>query len=107
MDNITEIIVTGAASAGTVGSILGYFLKRIISDIDNIKATLNGIPGDAKSQGLVALVQENKNNDENREIDFKELKGKVETYLANNPQTKIDKAVNELRHEIELKYRKK
>lgn len=107
MDNITEIIVTGSASAATVGSILGYFLKRVIADIDDIQATLNGDPRDAEKKGLVAIVHANTANDENRETAFKELKEKVEQYLLNNPQAKIDKAVNELRHEIELKYRKK
>ncbi len=107
MDNITEIIVTGAGSAATVGSVIGYFLKRVIKDIDNIKATLNGIPGDAQSQGLVALVQENKNNDENREKAFTELKTKFEKYVNGNPQKEIDKAINEFRKEIESNYRKK
>ncbi len=107
MDNITEIIITGAASAGSVGSILGYFLKRVIADIDDIQATLNGNPRDAEKKGLVAIVHANTANDENRETAFKELKEKVEKYLLNNPQAKIDKAINELRHEVELKYRKK
>jgi len=107
MDNITEIIITGAGSAGVVGSILGYFLKRVIADIDDIQATLNGDPRDAEKKGLVAIVHANTANDENREIAFNELKTKVEKYLLNNPQAKIDKAISELRHEIELKYRKK
>ncbi len=107
MDNITEIIATGVASAGTVGTVIGYFLRRVISDIDNVKATLNGIPGDAKSQGLVALVHENKNNDETREKAFNELKTKFEKYVNGNPQKEIDKAINEFRKEIASNYRKK
>ncbi len=107
MENITEIVVTGATSAGAVGSILGYFLKRVISDIDDIQATLNGDPRDAEKKGLVALVHANTANDENRETAFKELKEKVENYLLKNPQAKIDKSINEFRKEIELKYRKK
>ncbi len=107
MENITELIITGSITAGSVGSILGYFLKRVIADIDDIQATLNGDPRDAEKKGLVAIVHANTANDENRETAFNELKGKVEKYLLNNPQAKIDKAVNELRHEIEMKYRKK
>ena len=107
MDNITELIIAGGGSATLVGGFLGYFIKRLIADIDNIKATLNGIPGDATSQGLIAIVRENANNDENRESAFKELKAKFEKYVNGNSQKEIDKAINEFRKEIEKEYRKK
>ena len=107
MDNITEIIGISAGSAGIVGSILGFFMRRLIGDIDDIKATLNGDPRDAEKRGLVSIVHANTVNDENRENAFKELKVKFEKYINGNPQKEIDKAINEFRKEIESNYKKK
>lgn len=104
MDNITEIIITGAGSAGVVGSILGYFIKRVIADIDAIEEVLNGKLG---KPGLVTQVELNTANDKNTEESVEKLEEKFDKYVKDNPQKEIDHAINKLRHEIELKYRKK
>ena len=104
MDNITEIIVTGAGSAGIVGSILGFFIKRLIADIDAIKETLTGKLG---SPGLVTQVELNTQHDEIREDAFNELKQKFEKHIAGNPHKAISEALEKFRKEMEINYRKK
>lgn len=104
MDNITEIIVTGAGSAGIVGSILGFFMRRLIGDIDEIKKILYGKLG---QPGLLTLVATNKENDESREEMFIELKAKFENHIAGNPHKAISEALNKFRKEMEMNYKKK
>ena len=104
MDNITEIIITGAGSAGAVGSILGYFIKRIIADIDAIEEVLNGKLG---NPGLVTQVQLNTANDEAREEKVVKLETKIDEHIKSNPHKEISSAISKLRKEIEINYRKK
>jgi len=104
MDNITEIIVTGAGSAVGVGSILGYFIKRLIADIDAIKVILNGELG---TPGLVTQVELNTAQDETREEAFKELKKEFKVHISSNPHKAISEALNKFRKEMEMNYKKK
>ncbi len=102
MENISELIITGSASAATVGSILGYFLKRVIADIDSIQSVLNGKRGDAESKGLVALVHLNSSNDETTRKEIKDnnkeieaMRKKLDDFMSNH-YGNLDKRITKL-----------
>ncbi len=83
-NHIIQLAVGGGVTVAGTSWAVKYFLTRLMKRIEDIESTLNGKPGDAKSQGLVALVQSNSDRDEDTKKEIKNLSDKFDDFKGNH-----------------------
>ncbi len=94
-NHIIQLAVGGGVTVAGTSWAVKYFLTRLMKRIEDIESTLNGKPGDAKSQGLVGLVQSNSDRDEDTKKEIKALSDKIDNF-ANNHYKDLLKRIQDL-----------
>ena len=99
-NEIATMLLTSGLASGGVGTVVWYFVKRLIKRIDDIEKILNN--PDPKNPGLVTQMALNEERDQG-------FRDKFETHLNTHKGVKDDvkKTLKEFEAKMDLKYKQK